>query len=173
METSTNNVHLMDIGEKNSDFVEALLQSDLFPEGSFLIYNHWLPLRVTNENIALACDTTNVVATHDTRSKRCTGVSFCTHLQVKRGVSLVIYFHVTSVDDVLQHLQCHLEHYREILTKYPGAANLELTFPMSLSLDEVKKKVFPHIGKSSIYETVPREGAIIVERPLPKFTPKL
>ena len=74
-----------------------------------MTYNYSLPLRVNKSNLALACNTINAVASLDTSSNESQGVSFGTSLHIKRGPSMVIYFQVTSADDLLVHLKHHLQ----------------------------------------------------------------
>ena len=74
-----------------------------------MTYNYSLPLRVNKSDLALACNTTNAVASLNTSSNEAQGVSFIISLHVKRGSSMVIYLHVTSADDLLVHLKHHLQ----------------------------------------------------------------
>ena len=121
----------------------------------------------------LACETTTVVASSGGSGQQCTGVSFGTCLQVKRGPSLVFFFHVTSLHDLLQHLKLQLHHHRHHLEPNKGNANLELSFPMGLSKEEVKRHVFPSLGANAITEDIPRETVLCAVRPLTRAKCKL
>ena len=74
-----------------------------------MTYNYSLPLWVNKSNLALACNSTNTVASLNTSSNESQGVSFIASLHVKRGPSMVIFYHVTSADDLLVHLKHHLQ----------------------------------------------------------------
>ena len=151
--------------EPESPFIDSLLNSEIFPEGVIMIYNHCLPLRVNKSNLALACNTTNTVASLNTSSNESLGVSFGTFLHVRRGPSMVIYFHVTSADDLLVHLKHHLQNNEHVLSR-KNDANIELMFPSNLPMEELKQGVSPYIGANVTYKEVPREAVIIVEQPI-------
>ena len=118
---------------------KRLLNSNLFPESRFLICNSYLPFKVTHDNLAIACDTTNVVLSGDEVPS---GASFGSCMMAQKGPCTVVFFHVNTVTDLLAHLRLHLQQHKLKYASSNGKANLELIFPLTLPIEKVKDSLF-------------------------------
>ena len=145
--------------EDKQTLPQRLLNSDLFPESRFIIYNNALPFKVTCNNLAIACDTTNVVLSGDEIPS---AVSFGSYMMTPKGHYIVVFFHGNDVSDLFAHLKLH----RSKNSFSNGKVHLKITFPMTLPIEKVKKSLFPFLGKNTLYEYVPREAVVVVEHPL-------
>ena len=148
--------------EDKQTLPQRLLNSDLFPESRFLIYNDYLPFKVTETNFAIACDTTDVVLSG---SEVTHTVSFGSCLNSKR-CCLVVLFHGYTVSDLLAHLKLHLQRYLAKMVSSNSKLDLQISFPMALPIDTVKESLIPFIGENILYDYSPREAIVVVERPL-------
>ena len=149
--------------EDKQTLPQRLLNSDLFPESRFLIYNDYLPFKVTETNFAIACDTTDVVLSG---SEVTHTVSFGSCLNSKR-CCLVVFFHGYTVSDLLAHLKLHLQRYLAKMVSSNSKLDLQINFPMALPIDTVKESLIPFIGENILYDYSPREAMVVVEQPLP------
>ena len=105
-----------------------------------MTYNYSLPLRVNKSNLALVCNTTNAIDSLNTSSNEAQGVSFITSLHIKRGPSMVIYFHVTSANDLLDDLKHHLQSNERVFSR-TNDTNIQLRFLSNLPSEELKVEV--------------------------------
>ena len=144
---------------------DVLCGSALLADPSLLLLHDYLPLTVNEHNLRWACRHTDAVVIRDLSGEGGGSVSFGSCLILPRGQSLVVVLHVHSVLDLLHHLQVHLARSRPAFSR-PGAATLELTFPETLEVTEVKETLTPVIGPSALYDDVQSERVLIVERPL-------
>ena len=160
-------IKISNIGKLKQEptFYEGLLKSKLFQESTFIIYHSFLPLKVTKKNLELACNTTNVMASLEVSTDMCHGISFSTLLEVQRGTSMVIYFYVTTVEDILLHLRHHLQDYRSALLDKKNA-NLEIICPISLSVEMLIQQISPYLGSNSKYAEGIHGTMMIVQQPL-------
>ena len=130
-----------------------------------MLYDSFLPLKLTKKNLELACNTTNVLTSLDTYTDVCRGISFGTFSEVERGPSMIIYFYVTTVEDILLHLRHHLQDYKSALSDKKNA-NLVIVCPMSLSSETLIQEISPFVGANIKYTDGPEETIMIVEQPL-------
>ena len=148
--------------EDKQTLPQRLLNSDLFPESRFPIYNNYLPFKVTETNFAISCVTTDVVLSGNEVPH---AVSFGSCLNSTRCFP-VVFFHGYTVSDLLAHLKVHLQRYRGKIVSSNSKPHLEISFPMALPIDTVKESLIPFIGENILYDYSPREAIVVVERPL-------
>ena len=142
---------------------QRLLNSDLFPESRFIIYNSYLPFKVNCNNFAIACDKTDVVLSGNEVPH---AVSFGSCLNSK-CCCLVVLFHGYTVSDLLAHLKLHFQRYMTKMVSSNSKVDLQINFPRALPIEKVKESLFPFLGKNTLYDDVPREAVLVIERPLP------
>ena len=149
--------------EDKQTLPQRLLNSDLFSESRFIIYNNKLPFKVTCNNFAIACDTTEVVLSGDEIPS---AVSFGSYMMISNSHYLVVFFHGNDVSDLLAHLKLHIQRHRSKYFFSNGTAYLHIIFPMHLPTKKVKDRLFPFIGENIIYEDSTRATQLVLERPL-------
>ena len=142
---------------------QRLLNSELFPESRFIIYNSYLPFKVTCNNFAIACETTDVVLSGDEIPS---AVSFGSYMMTPEGSSPIVFFNGNDVSDLLVHLKLHIQRHRSKYASSNTKAHLEIIIPMTLPIEKVKKSIFPFLGKNILYDHSPRETLLVVQRPL-------
>ena len=150
--------------EDKQTLPQRLLNSDLFPESRFLIYNNYFPLKVTCDNFAITCHTTEVVLSGNEVLR---AVSFSSYMMNPNGHSLAVFFHGNTEGDLLAHLKFHIERHKSNYASSNGKLRLETIFPMTLPTEKVKKSLFLFLGINTLYEDAPREAVVVVECPLP------
>ena len=95
-------------------------------------------------------------------------VSFGSYMMIPKGHYLVVSFHGNTVSHLLAHLKRHLQRYRLKYDSSNDKVHLKIIFPI-LPTEKVKINIFPFLGKNTLYEDVPREAVVVVERPLPNL----
>ena len=149
--------------EDKQTLPQRLLNSDLFPESRFLIYNNKLPFKVTCNNFSIACDTTDVVLLGD---EILSAVSFGSYMMTPAGRSPIVFFNGNNVSDLLAHLKLHIQRHRSKYGSSNAKAHLKIIIPMTLPTEKVKKSINPFLGKNILYDHFPHETLLVVQCPL-------
>ena len=145
------------------DVPRKLLESNLFCDKRYSLYNSNLPFRVTHANLALACETSDLVVSSESDTGNYTGVSFGSCIRTERGPSLTLHLYCGNTRSLFLHIGCHLQKHRDMLSELKGGAHFELCFPVSVPTEEIRDVISPVLGEDALFY----EGrSLIIDRPL-------
>ena len=156
--------------EKTNDpaLPENLINSGIFNEKYFMFEFQWLPLKVTIENLVMACKMVDVVLSCNASdgNHAFSGVSFGSQRELVNENFMTIFAYVETFQDLLLHLNQHLQQRKNWLSNIKGNVWFDLVCPMNQSKEQIKNFVCPIIGEDNTYDDVNRQKILILERPL-------
>ena len=156
--------------EKTNDpaLPENLINSGIFNEKHFMFEFQWLPLKLTKENLVMACKISDVVLSRNVSdgNHAYNGVSFGSQRESVNGNVMAIFAYVETFQDLLLHLNQHLQQRQNWLLKTNSNVWFDLVCPMNQSKEQIKNFLCPIIGEDNSYDDVNRQKILILERPL-------
>ena len=156
--------------EKTNDpaLPENLINSGIFNEKYFMFEFQWLPLKLTKENLVMACKISDVVLSRNVSdgNHAYNGVSFGSQRESVNGNVMAIFAYVETFQDLLLHLNKHLQHRQNWLLETKSNVWFDLVCPMNQSKEQIKIFLRPIIGEDNPYDDVNRQKILILERPL-------
>ena len=111
--------------------------SKFFPSGIITIQDVWFPYKITPENIRAVVQAVQVLITKNVCDD-VIAVSFGDVIPNPIGNIYNLFFHGTSIRDLLSHIKKHLEHLDSVRDNRKDSF-LFLHFPESMTCDKVKQ----------------------------------